>query len=237
MSIKLILIPIISITMMLLPSCIYQSQQKNQPDNVTTSIIVGEPTVIPATPTKTPKPVPSVQTDTTKIKTPVISPEIHISRGDASFQSQSYQESILHYQSAIKIDPNHDRAYHKIGIAYFNLGLYERAIEYYSKAIDINPDKIEAYHGREIVYHMMSNHQKGVDDLTKALEIDDSVKVTDSMFPFRANIYHNRGFMYLHLEEYQNALADFEKAIAINPSYTQAINSRKALLDSGILNN
>ena len=58
--------------MMLLPSCIYQSQQENQPDNVTTSIIVGEPTVIPATPTKTPKPVPSVQTNTTKIKTPVM---------------------------------------------------------------------------------------------------------------------------------------------------------------------
>ena len=117
------------------------------------------------------------------------------------------------------------------------MGLYEASIEYYSKAININPNKIEAYHGRGIVYHMMSAYQKGIDDLTKAIEIDTSVEVADSMFPLRANIYHNRGFIYLHMEKYQNALADFEKAITLNPEYTQAINSRKALIDSGILDN
>ena len=82
---------------------------------------------------------------------------------------------------------------------------------------------------------MMSVHQKGIDDLTKAIEIDASVEVTDSMFPLRANIYHNRGFIYLHMEKYQKALADFEKAIELNPEYTQAVTSRKALIDSGIL--
>ncbi len=202
-----------------------------------TSTIEAKPTTIRKPMVENPKAVVSKPSNPTKIESPVISPEIHIARGDNSFQSRSYQKAIEHYESAIKLDPNHDRAYHKIGIVYFNLGLYEKAIQYYAKAIDINPNKIEAYHGRGIVYHMMSDHQKGVDDLTKALEIDNSVEVTDSMFPLRANIYHNRGFMYLHMEQYQNALSDFEKAIEINPSYTQAINSRKSLLDSGILDN
>ena len=237
MSIQLIFSIILGTSTIILFGCIYQHRQETQPMDTSASTLNGKPTAIPTVVVENPKSIVSKPTSPTKIESPVINPEIHVARGDISFQSRSYQKAIENYESAIKLDPNHDRAYHKIGIVYFNLGLYEKAIEYYEKAIDINPNKIEAYHGRGIVYHMMSNHQKGVDDLTKALEIDDSVEVTDSMFPLRANIYHNRGFMYLHMEQYQNALADFEKAIDINPRYTQAITSRKALLDSGILDN
>ena len=220
---------------MLLISCINQNRQENQVSESTNSLPDDKPTVIPTQVIKNSQSILPKQINPTAIATQVISPEIHIARGDASFQSRFYQKAIEHYESAIKINSDYDRAYHKIGIVYFNMGLYETSIEYYSKAIDINPNKIEAYHGRGIVYHMMSVHQKGIDDLTKAIEIDASVEVTDSMFPLRANIYHNRGFIYLHMEKYQKALADFEKAIELNPEYTQAVTSRKALIDSGIL--
>ena len=237
MSMKIIISIMLCLPIILLFSCIHQNKQETQASKPTTSILDEKPTVIPTVVIKNPKSILPKQTTPTAIATQVISPEVHIARGDASFQSRFYQKAIEHYESAIKINPDHDRAYHKIAIVYFNMGLYETSIEYYSKAIDINPNKIEAYHGRGIVYHMMSAYQKGIDDLTKAIEIDTSVEVADSMFPLRANIYHNRGFIYLHMEKYQNALADFEKAITLNPEYTQAINSRKALIDSGILDN
>ena len=237
MSIQLIFSIMVGTTIILLSGCNYQKQNETQSIVTPTSTLKDKATTIPTPVVEDSKSIEHTPSNPTKIESPVINPEIHITRGDNSFQSRSYQKAIEHYKLAIKLNPNHDRAYHKIGIVYFNLGLYEKAIQYYAKAIDINPNKIEAYHGRGIVYHMMSNHQKGVDDLTKALQIDDSVEVTDSMFPLRANIYHNRGFMYLHLEQYQSALADFEKAIEINPRYTQAINSRKSLIDSEILDN
>jgi len=217
MSNKLIFTIIVGMSILVLFGCIYKNPQETQ--------LVKQPAAT------------ATLTNLAKIETPAIGPDIHVARGDANFQSRSYQQAIEHYELAIHADPNYDRAYHKIGIVYFNLELYEKAIEYYTKALDINPNKIEAYHGRGIVYHMMANHQKSVDDLTKAIQIDNSVEITDSRFPLRANIYHNRGFMYLHMEQYQNALSDFEKAIELNPEYTQAINSRKALLDAGILEN
>ena len=237
MSNKSIPTVIIGISILALFGCIYQNQQETQRIKQSVPTVNSNSNLVVTPSAEEPKYRTPTPTNLAKIETPVIDPEIHISRGDANFQSRSYQKAIEHYELAIKANPNYERAYHKIGIVYFNLGLYEKAIEYYTKAIDINPNKIEAYHGRGIVYHMMSNHQKGVDDLTKALQIDNSVEITDSRFLLRANIYHNRGFMYLHMEQYQNALSDFEKAIELNPEYTQAINSRKALLDSGILDN
>lgn len=241
MSNKVLLGILVASTILLLFGCISQKQQEFQP-RITSSPIVVNSSNLTSTPTFTvpETPTPTFTPTTTNpanIVKPSIGAEIYIVNGDVHFQSRQYDKAIENYQKAIEINPDNDRAHHKLGIVYFNLGLYATAIENYTKAIDINPNKIEAYHGRGIVYGMQSEYQKSITDLTKALQIDKTVEATDSRFPLRANIYHNRGFIYLHLEEYQKSLADFEKAIEINPGYTQAINSRKSLLDSGILEN
>ena len=42
-------------------------------------------------------------------------------------------------------------------------------------------------------------------------------------------------FNVLKIGEYEKALIDYNAAIAINPSYQNAINNRKILLESGVL--
>ncbi len=60
-------------------------------------------------------------------------------QGDIFFKKKEYNEAIILYKKASKLDPENSAPYHKIGIANHNLGNYNKAVFYIQKALDIDP--------------------------------------------------------------------------------------------------
>ena len=62
----------------------------------------------------------------------------------------NYNESIIHYEIAIKINPQNADAHNNIGASLNDLEEFEKAIKHLNIAIKINPDFANAYHNLSI---------------------------------------------------------------------------------------
>ena len=56
-----------------------------------------------------------------------------------------YDDAILNYDQAIRLDPKLDKAYYDRGLSFFNKGQINKAIEDYTKAIELNRKYHKAY--------------------------------------------------------------------------------------------
>ena len=54
-----------------------------------------------------------------------------------------FDDSIYHYKTAIKIEPNFEQAYNNLAVSLFNEGDYEEAYKMYIHALKINPKKTQ----------------------------------------------------------------------------------------------
>jgi tetratricopeptide (TPR) repeat protein len=72
---------------------------------------------------------------------------------------------------AIKLDPNHVRAYNNRGFLYAKLNYYEEAIKDYTKAIELDPTNSHAYHNRGISYDKMGMIDLAIADFSKVRDI------------------------------------------------------------------
>ena len=77
----------------------------------------------------------------------------------------------LHYDEAIRPDPQYEDAYYNRGIAYDNLGQYEWAIQDYDQAIRLNPDYWVTYDNRSSSYDALGQHQKAQSDKDKVCSL------------------------------------------------------------------
>ena len=62
-----------------------------------------------------------------------------ILKGNILTELKNYNQSILHYQKLLNIDPNIFHIYHHIATCYFKDDNFNKAINYYKKTLDINP--------------------------------------------------------------------------------------------------
>jgi tetratricopeptide (TPR) repeat protein len=82
-----------------------------------------------------------------------------------------YELAITDYNQALKIDPNHFRAYNNRGNSYFKQGKDELAIADYSQAIKIDPNDAELYTKRGISYTRQGKYELARTDLEKAKQL------------------------------------------------------------------
>ena len=121
--------------------------------------------------------------------------------------NKEYDKSIKALSSAIKLAPNHQRAYLNRGYAYNRKGQYDLAIEDFNKAITIKPDGL-AYIGRGMTYAEKGQYDRAIEDYSKAIATDLNIHVA----------YNVRGNAYIKKGQYDLAIEDFNKAITINPN-------------------
>jgi tetratricopeptide (TPR) repeat protein len=65
------------------------------------------------------------------------------------FKIGRYEEAMVSYDTALRINPDSYQAWNNRGVALVELGRYDEAIESYDKALRINPEYTEAKHNRD----------------------------------------------------------------------------------------
>jgi len=82
-----------------------------------------------------------------------------------------YDQAILDFNKALKINPGYADVYNNRGIAYGGKGQYDQAILNFNKALEINPGYADAYYNRGIVYYSKKEYAKSWDDIKKAQDL------------------------------------------------------------------
>ena len=115
--------------------------------------------------------------------------------------------AIAHFSEAIKMNPNHPKAYVDRASVRDKLGNIKGAIADLTKAIEINSKDEQSYNNRDANPLLFEYYQGIMADLTKAIEETNPDNV-------RAYIYC--GLSRICLKDYQAAIANFTKAIEID---------------------
>ena len=81
-------------------------------------------------------------------------------------------EAIEYCREALKIDPNSEIAYSRLGVAYFQLGKYSEALNYYETAIKLNPNYAIAYCNIGVLKERTGDRATAIQYYKKSLEVN-----------------------------------------------------------------
>jgi len=121
--------------------------------------------------------------------------------------SAAYQNAIVDYDKAVKIEKKFAAAYYNRGLAKNKLKDYNGAIYDYSNAININPKYVEAYYNRGNAYKDTGNFENAISNYNKAIEINPDFKLA----------YNNRGVVKFQLKDFNSTVSDFNHVIRLDP--------------------
>ena len=141
--------------------------------------------------------------------TPVPPAETAYLEGVALGSEEKVEKALEKFDLAIRLDPQHVRAYHARGITYKFMGQYERAIEDYGEAIRLEPS--HKLHGeRGDIYVLLNQLDFSIE------EYDEAIRLSCCHHFGRNGHFISRGVVYLQLGKYQQSVADFANAILGN---------------------
>ena len=94
---------------------------------------------------------------------------VHNDLGRIYRKQGRYEEAVLQFKEAIRINPKAPEAYNDLGIVYYAQGNLQGAIEEYKKAIEIDPDFYKAYNNLGIAYYKQGSIEEAISALKEAI--------------------------------------------------------------------
>jgi tetratricopeptide (TPR) repeat protein len=131
----------------------------------------------------------------------VVSPALltrddYVSRGNAYFRLENYEEAIRQYDLALDLDPHGDTALHNKAMALVRLGLvneergnYEEALLEYDKALEVSPDHPDVlFHRACLLAGQFKQNSRALDNLATAISLDPSLRAAARSAPAFASL-------------------------------------------------
>ncbi|MEO8050139.1 MAG: tetratricopeptide repeat protein [Acidobacteriota bacterium] len=115
----------------------------------------------------------------------------------------SYDQSMRHFNRALRIWPDYAEAYLNRGLAEHTSGQRAQALADLDKALDLDASLTQAYNARGQIYLEDGDMQKTIRDCSKSLAVAPTL-----------DAYYQRGQAYERLGEHRKAIADFDVAIS-----------------------
>ena len=123
------------------------------------------------------------------------------------FQLKKYDDSILKWQKAIKINPQYHFGYNNLGNVFFIKKDYENALKNYNEAININLNYHEAFHNKGNVYLKLKK-------ISAALEsFDSAIKLKNDYIP----AIKSKAYLLTKLKRLEESLIEWDKLVEHNP--------------------
>src|SRR6266699_3362940 len=139
-----------------------------------------------------------------------------LEEGKTFYQLKKYEEALVAFEQAIRLDPNLPSAYNSKGIALSNLQRYEEAVVAHEQAIHLNPNDARAYNNKGSALHYLERYDESLTAYEQAIRLN----------PYLATAYYGKGYVLSGLNRYEEALVAFEQAIRLNPNYALAYRSK-----------
>ena len=127
--------------------------------------------------------------------------------GNTYYEKNNYEEAILHYDTAISLNPISIVTYHNRGVAKTSQGMYKEAINDLNVVVNNSQRNADAHVDRGRAYSLHGQFGKAIEDFDSAILFDRGNPRT----------YFLRGFAYASLGERQKALGDYRMAYQDDP--------------------
>jgi tetratricopeptide (TPR) repeat protein len=123
------------------------------------------------------------------------------------YSSQKFDEAIINFDLAIKLNPKYLDAYMGMGAALNAMGKYKDAIDAYNKAIKIDPKYVFAYVNKADSYNNLKKYDDASKCLDKAIGLD----------PKSSGAYVSKGNIFYFQQKYDEAIKFYDIAIGLDP--------------------
>ena len=100
----------------------------------------------------------------------------HFKRGNQHFKNDQPKAAISEYKLAISLDPDQERFYYNMGLAYYRLVLYKQAADSYWEAISKKPDFAEAWYNLSLSFNKLGESEKAFMAYEKYLNLSKTGK-------------------------------------------------------------
>jgi len=120
-----------------------------------------------------------------------------------------YENAIMQFQEAIKIEPGNEDAYRELASAYSALGDTLNAVENYKKSIALQPDYWAGYNALGRYYFNHGQYDQAAEQYQKVKEL----------IPENVRGYNNLAAAYIYLEQFDLAKSISEQSLQIEPSF------------------
>jgi tetratricopeptide (TPR) repeat protein len=133
---------------------------------------------------------------------------------------RQYEEAVLIYEQAIRLDPRLAVAYARMADALVKLERFEEAVLAYEQAMHHNYRLGDIYTSRADALMKLERFEEAVVAFDRAAVIN----------PHDPPIYNNKGYALCHLARFEEALAAFEQTLLLDPTHVVACISKGNVL-------
>lgn len=148
-----------------------------------------------------------------------------------------YNDSLVAYDQAIKINPNFTLAWLNRGSALYNLGRYDDSLASCDQAIKIDPNFTSAWYNRGFMLDKIGRYNDSLasyDIVIKKSAYIGPPRYVESLTPgdhiVFTDLYNNRGVVLTKLGRYDEAIASYNKSLEIDPNNLNATKNREIAL-------
>jgi serine/threonine protein kinase len=131
-----------------------------------------------------------------------------------------YEEALVAYEQAIRLNPNDAGAYYYKGVALGELKRYEEELVAYEHALRLNPNYANTYYNKGVALGELKRYEEALLAFEQALRLN----------PNDTNAYFGKGVALERLKRYEEALLAFEQALRLNPNYADTYYAKSIVL-------
>ncbi len=128
--------------------------------------------------------------------------------GDIAFGRKDYYAALIKYLESVRLNPNNEYVYNRLGIAYSQLKYYEQATAAFMRSIELNPKYPFSYNNLGSVMFAEKNLKKAEKYFRKAISLKDN----------EASFHMNLGSLHLEKKRREKAMAEWRKGMALDPN-------------------
>lgn len=130
----------------------------------------------------------------------------HFSIGNISETEKKFKKAISNYKKSIKLKPDYDMGYYKLGCIYIKKCEFEKAIYYLETAVKLKPSFL--------YYNYLAMAYSEANYFDKAIN---AYKIALILKPKDEKTLLNLGFIYSQKQDYKHALLVYRKVMKLNP--------------------
>ncbi len=128
--------------------------------------------------------------------------------GDSAYERKEIYAALIKYLEAVRLNPNSEFLYNRLGIAYSQLRFYAEATGAFRHAMALNPKYPYPYNNLGSVYFAQRALKKSESYFKKAISVKEN----------EASFHMNLGSLYLERKKPEKAMAEWRRSLEIDPN-------------------
>ncbi len=128
-------------------------------------------------------------------------------RGDSLRQQKMYEQALVFYRAALKLDKNNAKINNKAGIAELQLNDTSDARRYFERAAKLNKTYADAINNLGVVAYLRKDYGRAVKEYKRALALDET----------NPSFHSNLGTAWFEQKKYDKAMIEFARALQLDP--------------------